>query len=259
MKYKNKHILILGASGGIGSALTQRLLKQGANVILHSHGAIDGVTNHNNQKVLTICADLTCSEGIEILINTLKKNSVTLSGVIFAAGMNDFKLLVDQNDENISKMMTLNALMPMFITKRILTMVDSQTPIFLAYVGSTMGSIGLPGSTTYCASKFALRGFVQALRRELGDTKISCLYIAPRATKTSMNNQAVVKLNEALGYKMDEPSFVAEQIIKAISKGHEVTYIGWPERFLVRLNAIFPQILDKFLLKQLSIFKKYAN
>jgi short-subunit dehydrogenase len=46
-------------------------------------------------------------------------------------------------------------------------------------VGSTYGSIGYPGYATYCASKFALRGFSEALRRELADTTVNVLYAAP--------------------------------------------------------------------------------
>jgi short-subunit dehydrogenase len=55
-------------------------------------------------------------------------------------------------------------------------------------VGSTYGSIGYPGYASYCATKFALRGFSEALRRELADTRVGVLYVAPRATRTSMNS-----------------------------------------------------------------------
>ena len=64
---------------------------------------------------------------------------------------------------------------------------------FVVNVGSGYGSIGFPGYCAYSASKFALRGFTEALRRELADTRVSILYFAPRATDTAMNPRHTVR------------------------------------------------------------------
>ena len=77
-------------------------------------------------------------------------------------------------------------------------------------VGSIMGYLGYPGHAAYCASKFALRGFSEALRRELADSPVRVLYLAPRATRTAMNGAGICALNAELGVAMDEPAAVAK-------------------------------------------------
>ena len=126
-------------------------------------------------------------------------------------------------------------------------------------VGSTFGSIGYPGFAAYCASKFGVRGYSEALRRELADTKVSVFYVAPRATKTSMNEQAVTEMNKALGVAMDEPEWVADQLVQAIENGRLKLFLGWPEKLFVIINGVFSNIVDKALIKQLPTVQHYLK
>ena len=126
-------------------------------------------------------------------------------------------------------------------------------------VGSTYGSIGYPGYATYCATKFALRGFSEALRRELADTHVGVLYVAPRATRTSMNSAAAEALNEALKSNVDDPHTVASAVIKAIVDDRRDLYLGWPERFFVRLNSLLPNLVDRGLRKQLPLIRRLSQ
>ena len=126
-------------------------------------------------------------------------------------------------------------------------------------LGSTFGSIGYPGFSAYCASKFALRGFSEALRRELADTEMKVLYIAPRATRTSMNSAQVVAMNDELNVAMDDPLEVADQVAQAIIREREELYLGWPEKLFVRLNSLLPRVVDQALRKQLPIIQRFAR
>lgn len=126
-------------------------------------------------------------------------------------------------------------------------------------IGSTFGSIGYPGFAAYCASKFALRGFSEALRRELADTRVKVMYIAPRATRTSMNEQSVVAMNDELKVAMDEPAWVAAAVVAAIGREREELYLGWPEKLFVRLNSLLPRVVDQALRKQLPIIQRFAR
>ena len=121
------------------------------------------------------------------------------------------------------------------------------------------GSIGYPGFTAYCATKFAIRGFSEALRRELADTRVKVLYIAPRATQTGMNAAPVVELNRQLKVTMDDPQAVARQIVRAIAREREELYLGWPEKFFVRLNSLWPRLVDQALRKQLPLIQRLAR
>jgi short-subunit dehydrogenase len=85
-----------------------------------------------------------------------------------------------------------------------------------------------------------LRGFSEALRRELADTRVSVLYVAPRATRTSMNSPAAQALNDALKSNVDDPQTVAAAVIHAIAGDRRDLYLGWPERFSCASTACCP-------------------
>lgn len=69
------------------------------------------------------------------------------------------------------------------------------------------------------------------MRRELADTRVGVLYVAPRATHTRMNSPAAQALNDALKSNVDDPLTVASAVIHAIANNRRDLYLGWPERF----------------------------
>ncbi len=104
-------------------------------------------------------------------------------------------------------------------------------------VGSIFGSIGFPCFASYSASKFALRGFSEALRRELADSGVTVTYVAPRFTRTGFNHGAVARMADALRMNQDEPETVARDVVDAIERDGRNRYFGWPEKFFVRINS----------------------
>ena len=127
-------------------------------------------------------------------------------------------------------------------------------------MGSTFGSIGHPGFAVYCAGKFGLRGFSEALRRELSDTSVQVYYLAPRATRTDMNSAAVVQLNKELGNAMDDPQVVVGHVLRLLTGSAGGDYfVGWPEKLFVRINGLLPAIVDRALGKQLATIKRLAT
>jgi len=126
-------------------------------------------------------------------------------------------------------------------------------------MGSTFGSIGFPGFSAYSASKFGLRGYTETLRRELADSAIRVMYLAPRAVKTPINSTAVVEMNKALGNAMDEPEVVAKALIALLQKDKNCAYLGWPEKVFVRVNSLFPRLVDYALRGKLAIIRDYVQ
>ena len=159
----------------------------------------------------------------------------------------------------IARLIGVNVTATLQLTHLLLPLLREQPRALLVNLGSTFGSIGYPGFATYCASKFALRGFSDALRRELADTHIKVLYVAPRATRTAMNSVEVVAMNDALKVSMDDPQAVAAQIVQAIMAEREELYLGWPEKLFVRLNSLLPRLVDQALRKQLPVIKRFAR
>jgi len=101
-------------------------------------------------------------------------------------------------------MINTNVTATILLTQQVLPFLNKDCGRILI-IGSSFGALGFPGFAAYCASKFALRGFAEALRRELADSKIQVAHLAPRATNTRLNSDAVVELNDVLGNSVDEP------------------------------------------------------
>ncbi|MDF3195020.1 SDR family oxidoreductase [Pseudomonas sp. 1928-m] len=260
MKISECRAVITGASGGIGQALVAALLNEGAQLLLVSRqpDALQALAQAHAGKVTVVAADICQRSGREAVVAAAQRFG-GINTLINAAGVNHFGLLEQHDESAIAELIALNVTATLQLTHRLLPLLRQQKRALLVNLGSTFGSIGYPGFSAYCASKFALRGFSEALRRELADTQIKVLYFAPRATRTSMNAANVVAMNDELNVAMDDPHSVALQLLAAIRREEEERYLGWPEQLFVRLNSLLPRLVDQALRKQLPIIQRFAR
>ena len=260
MRLSEARILLTGASGGIGQELAERLCAGGARVVLVGRDglALEQLARRHPGQVSPVCADLAQRCGRHLVLDAARRFG-GLNCVINAAGVNQFSLLEQQDEEAIARLIAVNVTATLQLTHLLLPLLRQQPRALLVNLGSTFGSIGYPGFAAYCASKFALRGFSEALRRELADSHIKVLYIAPRATRTAMNSAEVMAMNDALGVGMDDPRAVAGQIVRALVSEREELYLGWPEKLFVRLNSLLPRVVDQALRRQLPAIKHFAK
>lgn len=260
MKLIECRAVITGASGGIGQALVSTLLAEGAQLLLvgRQPEALQALTQTQSGKVQVVQADIRERSGREAVADAVQRFG-GINTLINAAGVNHFGLLEQHDETAIADLIGLNVTATLQLTHRLLPMLRQQGRALVVNLGSTFGSIGYPGFSAYCASKFALRGFSEALRRELADTQVKVLYFAPRATQTSMNAANVVAMNDELNVAMDDPHSVALQLLAAIRREQEERYLGWPEKLFVRLNSLLPRMVDHALRKQLPIIQRFAR
>ena len=264
MKIAGQWVLLTGASGGIGSAIAERLARAGARLILvgRDKGALQKLLHKiqvYSKGSFIVCADINSRDGRELIRNQVLALPQPLDVAIHCAGANDFALLADSDEAQIARLINTNLLAPILLTRLLLPLLNPAAARLLL-VGSGFGYLGYPGFSSYCASKFGLRGFSEALRRELGDSHTQVAYLAPRATSTSLNSDAVNALNRALGNGEDSPAYVAqvvEKMLRAARMGDR--RLGWPERFFLRLNQWFPALVDRALGAQLAQIKHYAQ
>jgi short-subunit dehydrogenase len=260
MQLNTSRFLMTGASGGIGQAMVAQLCASGAKLLLvgRKSTALQALVQKFPGQIQLVFADLRERQGRDAVL-AAARDWGGLNGLINLAGVNQFALLEHQDDEAIADMIAINVTATLQLTRRVLPLLQQQPSALIVNVGSTFGSIGYPGFAAYCATKFALRGFSEALRRELADTQVKVLYVAPRATQTSMNAAAVVELNRQLKVSMDDPLAVARQIVRAIEREREELYLGWPEKLFVRLNSLLPRMVDQALRKQLPMIQRFAR
>lgn len=207
---------------------------------------------------IVVVADIICGEDRHRIINETLIAFQGIDILINLAGINPFGSFVQQDAAVIQKTFEINTIAPIMLAHDVLPIMQNQKSGHIVNVGSTFGSIAFAWFTAYSASKFALRGFSQALRRELVDTDIDVTYVAPRAVKTKLNSKAVYDMAKVVKMNMDEPIDVAKKIIKAIKQRKKESYLGFPESLFVRINAMLPGFVDNSLEKQNRLSRQYA-
>ncbi len=259
MNIRGKRLILTGAAGGMGSALATALDQRGAHLVLidRNHEALEQLAAGMAQAH-AVSGDLSSVSGCVEAAETAMGHLGGVDLLINLAGLNSFRNFEAEEPEALERLIHVNLLAPMLLTRAVLPTMLEQDSGRIVNVGSIFGSIGFAWFSAYSASKFGLRGFSEALRRELADTGIRVNYVAPRAVKTPMNDDAVMRMGSATGMNMDTPEHVVERIIEAINDDHKDTYIGFPESLFVRINVTFPRLVDWALAKQNRIARKFA-
>lgn len=263
MQLNDARVLLTGACGGIGRETALRLATAGARLALAGRDPvvledlrveIAKRGGHASTFVVDICQP----DGPE----RIKQEAMaTLGGIdvlVNNAGVLDFKSFAKQSPEAIRLIYMINVIGPVLLTQAVLPYMLEQGRGQIVNIGSTFGSIAFAYFGAYSSSKFAMRGFSEALRRELAGSGVKVTYVAPRATRTSLNTAPVYRMCEALGMSMDAPEKVAGYIVRAIQRDATDVYIGWPESLFVRINSIVPRIVDLALRKQHRQMSKFA-
>lgn len=264
MKLTNKRILLTGATGGVGYLLAKKLAEKGAVLALVGRdvsklNALQFDIERNGGKAIIMVADLSLDGSAHRLVETARQQLGSIDILINNAGVLDFIALEQQSEARIAEMIQTNVTSLIQLTKAVLPSFQLQNQGHFLFVGSIFGSLGFPHYATYCASKFAVHGFSQALRRELVDSNIGVTYIAPRAIETAMNNQETVEMLNKAGQTMDSPEKVANIILSALQKEKQEVFIGQPQSFFAWLNGVAPRLVNLGLKKQTALAKPYLN
>lgn len=259
MDVRGKTVVLTGASGGIGGALALALCAEGAEVVAVGRraGALETLREHaggHAARLRPVVADITRPEGRARIVEA----SPRPSALVHAAALGSFGLFEQSEASEREALFQANVLAPMALTQALLPALLLQPEAAVLAVGSTFGSLAHPGFAAYSASKFALRGFMEALSREYADSGLRVQWIAPRATDTAFNPPNVVALNTALGSRVDAVEDVARQLLQALLRGTRRRQLGLPERIFAWLNAAFPAVVDRGLRPSLALVRAHA-
>ncbi|MBU3735414.1 MAG: SDR family oxidoreductase [Methylobacterium sp.] len=264
MKLQGQRIVLTGANGGIGHFLATQLADKAARLLLVDRNAeglarlCEAITA-NGGEAIALPVDLLQPGAVETVLTTANQQLGGVDLLINNAGLIDFTLFQQHEPARIAQIMQLNSVVPMLLARAVLPQMLARQSGRIINVGSMFGSIGFPHHAAYSASKFALRGFSQALRRELADSGVGVTYVSPRAVKTALNDARAQRMMEETGTAMDPPGFVAGKIIGAIEGERSECYIGMPESLFARLNGIFPALIDQGLKEKTRIAHVYAD
>ncbi|MGZ8251307.1 MAG: SDR family oxidoreductase [Methylophilaceae bacterium] len=263
MNLSGKNILLTGATGGIGRYVALQLVAKGAILALvgsnaDSLQALSGEIAQAGGESVEIVANLEHAHAAQGIVDAAVQHLGSIDILINNAGVMDFILFEEQSPERIAQMVQINVTAPIQLTRAVLPGLIARNSGHIVNIGSTFGSIGFPHYASYCATKFAMRGFSQALRRELVDSNIKVTYVAPRAVKTPLNDDATTRMLVDGKIAMDDPQEVATKIVRAIELNKQEHYIGQPEAFFAWLNSFLPKAVNIGLKKQSSFARPYA-
>ncbi len=248
MPRDRQRVLITGAGSGIGRALAVIAAQRGMSVALSGRrrDALEATVallgaggNH-----LVLPGDITEGADRRRLVDRLMSEWGSLDILINNAGIVEGGELAAFDDAALARIFNTNVIGPMALTRDLLPLLQRARPSRVVNIGSVFGDIPYPMFTAYSASKFALRGFSIALRREWKQQGIGVTYAAPRATRTA----ALAPVERLMPkVRADPPERVARQIWQGISRGASSVYAPGPERLFVFLQRVFPRVIDRAL------------
>ncbi len=257
-----KLALITGATGGIGSAIAQKLAENDYTLILHgrSQTKLDALQAKLPGSHHSINADISLvGESKNLIEKAFEIGPVSL--LVNNAGISHFADFTSASvsEEDTANIMLVNLIAPIQLSKHFISHIRLQQQGTIINVGSALGSIGFPGFSLYCTSKFGLRGFSETLAREYAGSNIRVAYFGPRTTNTHINSAQVSNMNKALKSKVDSPEFVAAQFMQLLNSNKRRKIVGWPEKLFARINGLFPELVDNAFKQKTKTIKQFTK
>ena len=247
-----KVALITGGAQGLGRMISEGLLKAGATVAITSRKEDVCNTAAAEMSSLGVCIPLPCDlsspEAAVDLANRLRAAcGDKLHILVNNAGISAHGRFVDATADRLRQIMEVNFFAATELMREALPLLQQGRQPMVVNVGSILGHRGLPFTTDYCASKFALHGFSEAVRPELKQLGIDMLVVAPATTRTELNDRLIEKTDERpwkepRGVSADH---VARAAVRAIRRGQREIVPSWSGWWLVALNRWFPSIVDR--------------
>jgi NADP-dependent 3-hydroxy acid dehydrogenase YdfG len=203
-------VLVTGASSGIGRATARQLLAQGHQVIGTSRDCRRFAKLH--PRFVGIELDLAKLAGVPQFAKQLQSDFPALDAVVFAAGYGQFGGLEQFSYEQMDNLMAVNFTAQAYLTRALLPQLKQKAHANLVYIGSEAALKGSRNGSIYCASKFALRGFSQALRDECGKSAVRVSLVNPGMVDTAFFDT----LSFAPG-KQSGQALMAEDVADAVA------------------------------------------
>tara|TARA_Y100000589_G_scaffold104124_1_gene98448 strand:- start:5511 stop:6314 length:804 start_codon:yes stop_codon:yes gene_type:complete len=259
---KNKVVIITGASSGIGEACARELYKKKARLVLvaRSETKLNELAleiNNDGGSAISVIADVSIESDCAKIIDKTIEAYGSIDVLINNAGISMRALFLDLDLSVFNKVMQVNFYGTLYCTKHALKYILKNKGSVVG-ISSIAGHKGLPGRTAYSASKFAMTGFLEALRIENINKGLHVLVASPGFTASKIRSRALDSSGKTQNdsprneRKMMQPEEVAKQIVCAIEKRKSSIVLTFQGKLLVFLNKFFPNLVDKLVFNSLS-------
>ncbi|MFM5980166.1 MAG: SDR family NAD(P)-dependent oxidoreductase [Sphaerospermopsis kisseleviana] len=246
MNIQGKVALITGASRGIGRAIALELAQQGVKrliLVARDRQKLAEVAQEIETlgtETTTITLDLTQPVSVNIAIAQIWKNYGPIHLLVNCAGVAYQNSFLQTKLPQVQEELSVNLLGMYTLTSLIARRMASQKEGTIVNVSSLMGKVAAPTMATYSATKFAILGFTQALRRELAEHNIRVVALLPTLTDTDM----VRDLKLFRGVTPMTPQQVAQTLIIGLQKDRSEILVGWQSHLAVWCQNLAPWLLE---------------
>jgi short-subunit dehydrogenase len=251
--FKDKVVVVTGGTDGIGKALVDDLLMAGAKVATcgRDHDKLYRLqSSYPSSPLHTMVADVSSENDCRRFMETTIKVFGGVDVLINNAGISMRALLKDSTTDVTRKVMDINFFGAVYCTKYALNSLIERKGTIVG-VSSIAGYRGLPGRNAYSASKFALQGWLEAIKTELMHDNVHVMWVCPGFTASNIRHAALNKDGESHGEtSMDEGKMMsaeecARHILRAIEKKKRTLVLTFQGKQTIFLNRFFPKLADK--------------
>ncbi|QIR39754.1 SDR family NAD(P)-dependent oxidoreductase [Tolypothrix sp. PCC 7910] len=249
MKIQGKVALITGASRGIGRAIALELAQQGIKrviLIARDRQKLAEVAEEISAlgtEVSTLAIDLTQTVEVNIAVAQLWRNYGPIHLLVNCAGVAYQNSFLQSKLPQVQEEISVNLMGMYNLTSLVARRMASQRQGTIVNVSSLMGKIAAPTMATYSATKFAILGFTQALRRELAPYNIQVKALLPSLTDTDMVRdfqlfRCVIPTT---------PQKVAQTLVAGLQRDAPEILVGWQSHLAVWCQRLAPWLLEIIL------------
>ncbi|AFS83757.1 SDR family NAD(P)-dependent oxidoreductase [Candidatus Nitrosopumilus sediminis] len=264
MDFKNKIVLITGASSGIGRESAIEFAKLGANVVLVSRrkDKLEQVANELKKFNVTtmICqCDVSDKNQVKEMSKMVLEKFNSVDILVNNAGFAIYGSVSELSIDEIESQMKTNYFGMIYCIKNFLPSMLVKKSGHIVNVASVAASFGLPGIASYCASKFAMLGFSEGLKHELKNSGVGITVVSPIMVRTDFFEHPSFEKMPKFSPTSLSSKTVAKAILKAANSPRLEIIVPSVVRGAVWMKNTFPYfvnpILGKSFKKQLDSMK----
>jgi short-subunit dehydrogenase len=253
-RFRDKVVIVTGASSGIGEATAREFAKNGSRVVLAARSEerlsrIVADIKAENGDASFVITDVSNELDCKNLINKTIELHGTIDILVNNAGISMRASFIDTDVKVLHRLMDVNFWGTVYCTKYALPYLIKQKGSLIG-VSSVAGFHGLPGRTGYSASKFAIHGFLETIRIENLKKGLHVMIIAPGFTTTDIRKHALLADGSEQGesprdeHKLMPPQYVAKWVLKGIRKKKRNKLLTWDGRLTALFQRIVPGFVD---------------
>src|SRR5262245_22521061 len=236
-------VIVTGASSGIGRALVLALIQGGAKVVAMARRAdrlkeLESAASKAD-NLLCLAGDVTRREDRAAALKLVQQEFGGLDALVNNAGIGALGRFDQADETRLRQTMEVNFFAPAEFIRDALPLLRAGNQPIIVNIGSVLGHRAVPEKSEYCASKFALHGFSDALRLELAPLGIDLLLVSPSTTASEFFDVAAGQASTPQRqFGAVSPENVARSTIAAMSAGRREIVLSVGGKLLVWLNRL---------------------